>query len=93
MRVFRALSAKTDLDAITDYFGARNVAATLAMLDRIMAAEDLLASHPRIGHTGRTPETRELVVNGTPFVIVYTVAGETLTVLRVLHAQQQWPPA
>jgi toxin ParE1/3/4 len=92
VRVFRALSAKADLDAIAEYFGTRNVAATLAMLDRIVTAEDLLAIHPRIGHPGRAPGTREFVVSGTPFVLVYSVDGEMLTVLRVLHTQQQWPP-
>jgi len=78
VRVFRALGAKADLDAIADYFGPRNPVATLAMLDRITAAEDLLAIHPHIGHPGRAPGTRELVVIGTPFVLVYALAGEAL---------------
>lgn len=64
MRVFRAQSAKTDLDAIADYFGPRNPVATLTMLDRITATEDLLSVHPLIGPPGRVPGTRELVITG-----------------------------
>ena len=93
MRVFVAGSAEADLDSIAEYFGGRNAAATEVMLARVSAAMQLLATHPRIGHQGRASGTRELVVTRTPFVLVYTTDGETLIVMRVLHAQQQWPPA
>lgn len=93
MRVLRATSAKADLDSITDYFGQRNPVAALAMLDRIATAQALLETHPLIGHPGRISGTRELVVTGTPFILVYAVADNALTVMRVLHSQQQWPPA
>ena len=93
MHVFVSGSAESDLDAIAEYFGARNPTATESMLGRISAAIELLASHPRIGHPGRAPRTRELVVTGTPFVLVYAIDGETLVAMRVLHSQQQWPPA
>lgn len=93
VHVFVAGSAEADLDSIADYFGSRNPTATEAMLSRISNTMQLLATHPRVGHHGRVTGTRELVVTGTPFVLVYTIDGEALIVMRVLHAQQQWPPA
>jgi toxin ParE1/3/4 len=35
--------------------------------------------------------TRELVVSGTPYIVVYRVMGKVITVLRVLHGARQWP--
>lgn len=91
MRVLRAESAEADLDAIAEYFGALNPTATLAMLDRITAVEATLADYPLIGRSGRVPGTRESVVTGTPFVLVYSIGDNAVTVLRVLHARRQWP--
>lgn len=91
MRVLRTESAERDLDAIGEYYGALNPSATLGLLDRLADAEVALADHSGIGRPGRVDGTRELVVAGTPFVLIYAVAAETLTVLRVLHGRQQWP--
>jgi toxin ParE1/3/4 len=37
------------------------------------------------------PATRELVVAGTPWVVVYRVKNR-VEILRVLHGAQSWPP-
>jgi len=92
VRVVVAESAAADFLSITDYFGARSPSATDAMVDRILAVAQVLGSHPWIGHAGRMPGTREFVVARTPYVIVYSITGELLTILRVLHSKQQWPP-
>jgi plasmid stabilization system protein ParE len=46
---------------------------------------------PYIGRSGRIDGTRELVVSGTPYVVAYTVSGEKVTVLAVLHGARRWP--
>jgi toxin ParE1/3/4 len=92
VRVFVAASAEADVESIKDYYGPRNPAATDLLLARMGAAVTLLAIHPLIGHSGRVPGTRELEVTRTPFVLVYVVADHALTVVRVLHQHQQWPP-
>ena len=91
MRIFRARSAKSDLDDITEFYGERNPVATQAMLDRVVQMESSLAEHPLLGREGRLAGTREAVVAGTPLVIVYAVSNEMLQVLRVLHAKRRWP--
>ncbi|WP_428378126.1 type II toxin-antitoxin system RelE/ParE family toxin [Lichenicoccus sp.] len=50
-----------------------------------------MEQHPQIGRAGRIVGTRELVVSGTPYILVYFVADEAVQVLRVLHSSQQWP--
>ena len=44
-----------------------------------------------IGRPGRLIATRELIVTGTPYLLPYTVVGEEIVILRVLHGAQQWP--
>ena len=91
MRVLRTESAEADLDAIADYYGQLNVQATLHILDRIAQVEAVLSEYPYIGRTGRVNNTREIVVTGTPFILVYALDPHDLIVLRVLHGRQQWP--
>jgi plasmid stabilization system protein ParE len=50
-----------------------------------------LPDHPTIGRPGRLIATRELIVTGTPYPLPYTVVGEEIVILRVLHGAQQWP--
>jgi toxin ParE1/3/4 len=37
--------------------------------------------------------TTELVVVGTPYVVVYRVERSVVLVLRILHGAQRWPSA
>jgi toxin ParE1/3/4 len=44
-----------------------------------------------MGRTGRVPLTRELIVGGTPWIIVYRVRADVVEIIRV-HGAQSWPP-
>ena len=67
--------------------------AAVAQGERIMVALDHLSQHPEMGRSGRVQGTRELVVGGTPFIVIYRVKpkAQRIEVLRVLHGAQQWP--
>ncbi len=63
------------------------------MLDRIRKRGNAdLAEHPELGRVGRVGGTRELVVTGTPYLLVYRIRGDELQILRVLHGRRQWLP-
>ena len=51
------------------------------------------ADNPALGHPGRLPGTRELVVSGTPYIVPYRVSGrpERVEILRVFHAARRLP--
>ena len=51
----------------------------------------VLKDHPRLGRSGRVEGTRELVIAGTPFIVVYRVQAERIEVIRFLHGAQRWP--
>jgi toxin ParE1/3/4 len=50
-----------------------------------------LAGHPKLYRPGRVAGTREMVVRSN-YVVVYAEDVRAVSILRVLHAAQQWPP-
>jgi len=50
-----------------------------------------LAQHPKMGRPGRVKGTRELVISGTPFVVIYRLKARRVDIIRLLHSAQQWP--
>lgn len=60
------------------------------VLKVIDSSELILVEHPLAGRIGRVNGTRELVIEGIPFIVIYRVTSE-LQILRVLHDAQQWP--
>ena len=82
--------AVEDLMAIVDYISDDNPAAAPSLMDEIQVMVARLTEHPKRCRPGRVPGTRELVVRPN-YLVVYSETSEMVTVLRVLHAAQQWP--
>ena len=40
---------------------------------------------------GRIANTRELVLAGLPYLVVYRVSEDEVQILRLLHGAQEWP--
>jgi len=85
-------TALADLLAIIDYISDDNPDAAQRLKDDIEAKAAKLPEHPKLYRSGRVPGTREMVVR-TNYVVVYIEDARAVTILRVLHAAQQWPPA
>ena len=60
------------------------------MAARILDASDVLVGHPEVGREGRAPATREMVIGGTDYLIIYTIRKKRLELLRVLHSKRLW---
>lgn len=91
MRVRWTTPALRDLEAIGDYIARDNPSAAAKTVSRILDHADMLAAHPQMGRAGRVPETRELVVSDTPFIVPYRVRGDEVEILAVFHGARQWP--
>ncbi|MBB5756835.1 plasmid stabilization system protein ParE [Methylorubrum rhodinum] len=79
------------MEAITDYIGHHNPAAAARLVDDILDRTNaLLSANPAAGRTGRTDGTREFVLSGTPYIVVYRVR-DCVEVLAVIHGARQWP--
>lgn len=84
-RLVIAEPAACDLESIVDYIALDNPVAAEGVYRGIVAAAQKLPQFPAIGRPGRHPETRELSVSGLPYLIVYEVGAETVTILAVFH--------
>jgi toxin ParE1/3/4 len=84
--------AEADLDSIVEYILADNPQAALSMYERIRERVGRLGNFPFTGRPGRLPNTRELVIPDTPYIVVYRVHPPVIEVLRVFHGARLWPP-
>jgi addiction module RelE/StbE family toxin len=75
-----------NLNAEAEYIARDNPAAATRVVKSILAAVERLAEYPAMGHPGRVPGTRELIVSRTPYIIPYRVRGDVVELLRVFHA-------
>lgn len=83
--------AAVDLEEAAEYILADNPVAAGKELDKVLEAVCRVSERPGIGRAGRVPGTREWVVTGTPFLVVYRVKEDSLEVLRILHGARRWP--
>ena len=74
-----------------NYIGDRNLSAALKITEKLRTATDKLLIHPEIGKKGRCEGTRELVVSGTPIIIVYTIIRQEILIAGILHTAQDYP--
>lgn len=82
--------AQVDLLAILDHIADDNVAAAQDLKDEIQAKAARLPLQPMLYRAGRVEGTREMVVRPN-YVVVYALDDRAVSILRVLHATQQWP--
>jgi toxin ParE1/3/4 len=94
MRLRYTRRARRHLDAIAEYIADRNPNAARRVGERIRESVSLLLDLPYIGREGVLPGTRELVVPGLPYIVVYRVelaAQEAVVILGVYHGAQLRP--
>lgn len=80
-----------DLRHLHDYIAAHNPQAARRMVARIREATSYLRQTPRMGRPGRVPETRELSIAGTPYIVAYLTEGSEVQIVAVIHGSRQWP--
>ena len=89
--------ADVDLEKIEAYIANENspLVAVDVVMDIIDSVDLILYDHPGAGRQGRLKNTRELVIDGLPFIVVYRedVRANCIQILRVLHDAQHWPSA
>jgi addiction module RelE/StbE family toxin len=93
MRLRYTRRAQRHLEGISEYITERNPDAAWQVGERIRETVELLRLFPNIGRQGAFDGTREVVVPGLPYIIVYRVdAGtEKIAILGVYHGAQMRP--
>ena len=90
MRLEWSGPALQDLRDAGDYIARENPQAAAKMAARVLEAVEYLLEFPGIGREGRLSDTKELVVTGTPFIVIYRQRVPTVQIVRVLHHARQW---
>ena len=91
MRVRWLRKALRDLDDEAAYIAADDRVAASLVVQRVIAAVDMLAEQPGLGRPGRVPGTRELVAMKTRYIVPYRVSADSVEVLRVFHTSRRLP--
>ncbi len=91
MKVIWFKSAVLDLKSVRDYITQDNPQAAQQVVQRIKDKVSLLREQPGMGRPGRVPNTKELLVDRTPFILPYRVRDNKVEILRVLHTSRRWP--
>jgi addiction module RelE/StbE family toxin len=88
MRVSWSPTAERNLDAIWEYIAQDNLDAADKMAVRLRSAAGVSSEHPNMGTPGRARQTRELVVAGTAYILVYRPSRSMIDIIRVIHGAQ-----
>ena len=83
--------AAGDLERITDYLFEHTPERAEGLVRALYEAPATLLTFPNRGRSGKKASTRELVMTPLPYIVVYTVRGEVVYVVRILHGAQRWP--
>lgn len=73
------------------WIAAENPQAAQRVRHRIHGSLQILLDFPESGRVGRIADTRELIVAGLPYVIIYRIRNQAVEILRVVHMAQDWP--
>ncbi len=81
--------ARTRLREIHAYVARDKPDAAERLAIRIVAMVEALRKHPHLGRVGAEPEIREMVIGGTPYIVLYRVQGRRVIISTIWHAAQR----
>ena len=91
MRLRYTPRAIRHLNSIADFIAQHNPSAAVQIGARIRTAAALLERFPAIGREGALATTRELIVPGLPYIVVYRVAHDEIAIVGIYHGAQLRP--
>jgi addiction module RelE/StbE family toxin len=89
MRIRWTPAAAADLKSIADYLEQHLPAFAHSTVDTIYQTIVSLKSMPNRGRHGREAGTRELVIPGLPYIVVYWIKDDSVEVLHIHHGARQ----
>ena len=76
------------LREIRQYIAADKPAAAERLAARIVSVVAALRVHPYLGRAGSELNVRELVIGGTPYIVIYKLSSRRVTLLTIWHGAQ-----
>ena len=83
--------ALVDLEGIYNWIAKDNAAAAFAVVERVFASVEHLATFAHMGHAGRDEGTQEWVVPRLPYIVIYEIHADRdeIIVVAVVHGAQE----
>ena len=81
--------ARARLREIHAYVALDKPEAAERLTTRIVAVVETLKTYPHLGRAGAEPGIRELVIGGTPYIVVYRVRGKRVAINTIWHGAQR----
>jgi len=85
--------AVADLEEISDYPVAASPQAWEHLLLRLERLSESILDFPLMGKSGLVPGTREFIVSGTPYILVFQVKDDAVVIVSVRDARMRLPPS
>lgn len=76
------------LREIRGYVARDKPEAAMRLATRIVAIVQALRRHPHLGRAGSVPGTRELVIGGTPYIVLYRIHHNEIVISTIHHSAQ-----
>jgi toxin ParE1/3/4 len=90
MKITWSPASLMDIQSAYEYVAKDNLRAAEELVVTIDAAVQQLRRFPKMGREGRAPNSRELVISGTPFFVSYALGEDEIELLAVIHGARQW---
>ncbi len=87
MQVQWTNKAKRCLEEIEAYIGQESPGAAAKVIQKTATQ---LSKYPDSGKPGRLMGTRELLFSDSPYLVVYTVRNNIVTILTIFHTAQKF---
>ncbi len=88
MKIVWSRQAEADLEDVHTYIAHDNPGAATRVENRILDAIETLARYPHSGRVGQRQRTREAVVRGLPYVVIYEARDGELEIVRIWHSSR-----
>jgi addiction module RelE/StbE family toxin len=85
------MPAAQDLEEITVFIQKDSVSAARSVAKSLFDVANSLEALPSRGRAGKIMGTRELVVQGLPYIIVYEVMDTAVQILHIYHGARSYP--
>jgi toxin ParE1/3/4 len=92
LRLLRSQDYQNDVDGIIEHISLRGGSAAQDFVAEVEKQVARLRDFPLSGRVGRLGGTRELVIQRTPYIVVYSTNGIVI-LMRILHGARRWPPS
>ena len=83
--------ARRRLEEIHDYIAKDKADAAQRFATRLVASIEVLKNYPLLGRRGSETDIRELVIGGTPYIVLYRVRSKRVFITTIWHGAQRRP--